>query len=114
MAGYPWQMIDPLGNMRYFVSWDIAQQANNWASRNYVRWANAEYDRLWREAETELDPIKRAALFIRMNDLLIEDVVVIPVVWRKWVSAVSHTLRGLALSPWDQNLSDLAYWYRET
>ncbi|MGH8059180.1 MAG: peptide ABC transporter substrate-binding protein, partial [Candidatus Entotheonellia bacterium] len=61
-----------------------------------------------------LDPIKRAALFIRMNDLLIEDVVVIPLVWRKWVSAVSRTLRGLALSPWVPNLSDLAYWYRET
>jgi hypothetical protein len=41
-------------------------------------------------------------------------VVVIPVVWRKTVSAVSHTLRGLALSPWDLNLADLAYWYRET
>jgi peptide/nickel transport system substrate-binding protein len=61
-----------------------------------------------------LDPIKRAVFFIRMNDLLIEEVVVIPVVWRKTVSAVSHTLRGLALSPWDLNLADLAYWYRET
>ena len=30
----------------------------------------------------ELDPVRRAVLFIRMNDLLVEDVVVIPVVWR--------------------------------
>jgi peptide/nickel transport system substrate-binding protein len=108
------QGIDPRGPMRSFVSWEIAQKANNWAGRNVVRWANAEYDRLWKQAEAELDPIKRAVLFIRMNDLLIEDVVIIPVVWRKMVSAVSHTLRGLALSPWDLNLSDLAYWYRET
>jgi len=79
-----------------------------------VRWANAEYDRLWREADKELDPVKRAALFIRMNDLLIEDVVVIPVTWRKSVSAVSHSLRGLELGPWDLNLWNLAYWYRET
>ena len=79
-----------------------------------MRWSNAEYDRLWKQADTELDPVKRAALFIRMNDLLIEDVVVIPVTWRKSVSAVSRTLRGLALSPWDLSLSDLAYWYRET
>jgi hypothetical protein len=28
--------------------------------------------------------------------------------------AVSRSLRGLALSPWDRNLADLAYWYRET
>ncbi len=105
--------IDPQGLMRLFVSWEIAQKANNWAGRNIVRWANAEYDRLWKQAETELDPVKRAALFIRMNDLLIKDVVVIPVVWRKEVAAVSHTLRGLALSPWDRNLADLAFWYRE-
>jgi peptide/nickel transport system substrate-binding protein len=104
---------DPQGPMRFFVSWEIAQKANNWAGRNVVRWANAEYDRLWKQAETELDPIKRATLFIRMNDLLIEDVVVIPVVWRQEVSAVSHTLRGMALSPWDSILWDLAFWYRE-
>jgi peptide/nickel transport system substrate-binding protein len=106
--------LDPQRSMGYFVISEIAQKANNWAGRNAARWANAEYDRLWREARTELDPVQRAALFIRMNDLLIEDVVVIPVVWRKEVAAVSHTLRGLALSPWDRNLSDLAYWYRET
>ena len=56
----------------------------------------------------------RAALFIRMNDLLIEDVVVIPVVWRQEVSAVSHTLQGIGLSPWDSMLWDLAFWYRAT
>jgi peptide/nickel transport system substrate-binding protein len=106
--------IDPQVWMRRFVSWDIAQKANNWAGQNRVRWANAEYDRLWEEARTELDPVKRAALVIRMNDLLIEDVVIIPVVWRKNVFAVSHTLRGLALSPWDSWTWDLAYWYQET
>jgi peptide/nickel transport system substrate-binding protein len=105
--------IDPQPTMLQFASWEIAQKANHWAGRNFVRWANAEYDRLWREAETELDPIKRAALFIRMNDLVIEDVVVIPIVLRSGVSAVSHTLRGIALSPWDSALWNLAYWYRE-
>jgi peptide/nickel transport system substrate-binding protein len=104
---------DPQGSMRLFVSWEIAQKANQWTGRNVVRWANAEYDRLWKQAETELDPVTRAALFIRMNDLLIEDVVVIPVVWRQEVSAVSHTLRGIGLSPWDSILWDLAFWYRE-
>jgi peptide/nickel transport system substrate-binding protein len=104
---------DPQGPMRLFVSWEMAQKANQWTGRNVVRWSNAEYDRLWKQAETELDPVTRAALFIRMNDLLVEDVVVIPVVWRQEVSAVSHTLRGIGLSPWDSILWDLAFWYRE-
>jgi len=106
--------IDPQRNMSQFVSWEIAQKANNWTGQNVVRWANAEYDRLWQQAATELDPVKRAALFIRMNDLVIEDVVVIPVVWRHDVYAVSHSLRGLEVGPWDLNLWNLAYWYRET
>jgi peptide/nickel transport system substrate-binding protein len=106
--------IDPQEYMRRFVSWEIAQKANNWAGRNNVRWANTEYDRLWKQAATELDPVKRTALFIRMNDLVIEDVVSIPVVWRNWVYAVSHSLRGMQLSPWDLPLGNLAYWYRET
>jgi peptide/nickel transport system substrate-binding protein len=106
--------LDPQRYMGQFVSWEIAQKANNWAGRNIVRWANAEYDRLWKQAATELDPVKRAALFIRMNDLVIEDVVIIPVVWRHDVSAVNRSLRGMALSPWDVNLWNLAYWYRET
>ena len=105
--------LDPQWGMGQFVSWEIAQKANNWAGRNVVRWANAEYDRLWKQAATELDPVKRAVLFIRMNDLLIEDVVVIPVAWLQDVSAVSHSLRGLELG-WDRDLWNLAYWYRET
>jgi peptide/nickel transport system substrate-binding protein len=110
----PGQGLDPQVAMSRFVSWEIAQKANHWAGRNVVRWANAEYDRLWVQARTELDPVKRAALFIRMNDLVIEDVVVIPLVWFHDVSAVSHRLRGLELGPWDLDLWNLAYWYRET
>jgi peptide/nickel transport system substrate-binding protein len=105
--------IDPQASMRSFVSWEIAQKANHWAGRNVVRWANAEYDWLWKQAETELDPVRRAALFIRMNDLLLENVVVIPVIWRNWISATNHSLRGMALGPWDSDLWNLAYWYRQ-
>jgi peptide/nickel transport system substrate-binding protein len=105
--------IDPQRYMQQFVSWEIAQKANNWTGRNIVRWANAEYDRLWKQAETELDPVRRAALFIRMNDVLIEDVVVLPVVWRNWVVAVNHNLKGIELTTWDSNLWDLAFWYRQ-
>jgi peptide/nickel transport system substrate-binding protein len=106
--------LDPQRHMDQFVSWQIAQKANNWAGRNIVRWANAAYDQLWRQGATELDPVKRAALFMRMNDLVIEDVVVIPIALLHEVSAVNHSLRGMELGPWDLPLWNLAYWYRET
>jgi peptide/nickel transport system substrate-binding protein len=48
-----------------------------------------------------------------MNDLLVEDVVVIPLIWRNEAVAVSQTLQGLELTTWDSNLWDLAYCYRQ-
>jgi len=99
--------------MERFVSWDIASKANKWQGQNVVRWRSEEYDRLWRAAETELDPVKRSALFIRMNDLVIQNAVVVPVLWRSGVSAVSSKLRNADSSPWDSDLWRLASWHRE-
>jgi peptide/nickel transport system substrate-binding protein len=104
---------DPQAHMSQFVSWEIARKANNWSGQNVVRWVNAEYDQLWKQAAIELDPVKRATLFIAMNDLLVNDVVVIPLVWRNEVVAVGQALQSLELTTWDSNLWDLAYWYRQ-
>ena len=60
-----------------------------------------------------MDPVKRAALFIKMNDLLIQNVVVIPVIWRAKVSAISHKLKDTDISAWDSDFANLATWYRE-
>jgi peptide/nickel transport system substrate-binding protein len=99
--------------MERFVSWDIASKANKWQGQNVVRWRSDEYDRLWRAAEMELDPVKRSALFIRMNDLVIQNAVVVPLLWRNGVSALSLKLRNADSSPWDSDLWRLASWYRE-
>jgi peptide/nickel transport system substrate-binding protein len=104
---------DPQRFMEQFCSWEVAAKENKWAGRNIPRWRNEEFDRLWKGAEAEMDPVKRAASFIRMNDLLIQNVVVIPVLWRSVVSAVSNRLKGTDISGWDSNLYNHAYWYRE-
>ena len=66
-AGSP----DPLRRMATFHSRGIASKDNRWSGGNVTRWRNEEYDRLWDAAETELDLVKRTAMFIRMNDLLV-------------------------------------------
>jgi peptide/nickel transport system substrate-binding protein len=48
-----------------------------------------------------------------MNDLLIQHVVVIPILWRNTVSAISHRLKGTDISTWNSNLWNLANWYRQ-
>src|SRR5439155_23118158 len=62
---------DPETFMRQFVSWEVAPKENKWQVRNIVRWRNEEYDKASRAAEGELHPVKRAALFIAMNDKVV-------------------------------------------
>jgi peptide/nickel transport system substrate-binding protein len=103
---------DPAWFMRSFLSAEAATRANKWQGRNVTRWRSEEYDRTYEAADTELDPVKRAALFIKMNDLLIQHAVVIPVLWRNGVSASSLRLQGLDLSGWDTTFWRLPYWYK--
>ena len=104
---------DPQFHMNQFLSTEAAQKANKWAGRNITRWQNAEYDKLWNAAETEFDPVKRAAMFVRMNDLTVSNVVVIPEIWRNRTSGAVTKLQGLDLSGWDSSLANLSNWYRE-
>ena len=103
---------DPGVFMNQFASWEAASKENKWQGRNITRWRSDEYDTAYREADRELNPIKRAALFVRMNDLVCDSRVVIPVVYRPRVSAVANRLRA-PLSGWDNDFWALADWYRE-
>jgi peptide/nickel transport system substrate-binding protein len=103
---------DPAVLMNQFVSWEIASKENKWQGRNCVRWRSEEYDKAYRAAEGELDPVKRAALFIRMNDLVCNDHAVITIVNRPKVQAVSNRLHAFT-SGWDNDLWNLRDWYRD-
>jgi peptide/nickel transport system substrate-binding protein len=103
---------DPERFMNQFCSWELAAKDNKWQGRNITRLRSEDYDRAFRAAEAELDPVKRAALFIRMNNLVVENQVVIPVVLRPAVAAISNRLRA-PMSGWDNDLWDLKDWYRE-
>ncbi|MGH7388581.1 MAG: peptide ABC transporter substrate-binding protein [Candidatus Rokuibacteriota bacterium] len=104
--------VDPLYGMRVFTSAEVATKDNKWTGRNITRWRNAEYDKLWKAAETEMDPVKRAAMFVKMNDLVIQNNVVIPVLWRNGVAVAGARLRGMDLTGWDTNMWRLPYWHR--
>jgi len=103
---------DPERFMNQFCSWEAATKENKWQGRNISRWRSEEYDKTYRAAEAELDPVKRAALFIRMNDLVIAGRHIIPVVYRPRVSAVAAKLNA-PLSGWDNDLWNLRDWYKD-
>jgi peptide/nickel transport system substrate-binding protein len=103
---------DPEVFLRQFLSWEAASKANKWQGRNITRWQSPEYDETHKAAQSELDPVKRAALLIKCNDLAVNNHIVIPVVARPVVSAVKHKL-VVELTGWDNNTWQLANWYRE-
>ncbi len=104
---------DPEVFLRQFCSWEAATKENKWQGRNITRWQNQEYDNIHKAAQVELDPIKRAAMLIKLNELVVNQVVVIPLVMRPNAAAASSRL-AVELSGWDNNTWDLANWYRES
>jgi peptide/nickel transport system substrate-binding protein len=103
---------DPEVFLRQFLTTEAASKANKWQGRNITRWQSKAYDEVHQAAQSELDPVKRAALLIKCNDMAVEDNVVIPVVARPLATAVKHKLAA-EISGWDNNMWDLPNWYRE-
>jgi peptide/nickel transport system substrate-binding protein len=103
---------DPELFMKQFLSEEAASKENKWQGRNITRWRNKEYDDIHKAAQVEVDPVKRAAMFIKLNDMVINDQVVIPVVARPAVQALGNKLVA-AMSGWDNNTWDIQNWYKD-
>jgi peptide/nickel transport system substrate-binding protein len=102
---------DPLIFMRNFLSSEVANKSNKWQGRNSSRWRGAEYDAAYAAAENELDPIKRAAFYIKMNEMVVGDGAVIPIVYRPSVAGLGSKMRA-NLSGWDNYVWMISAWYR--
>ena len=104
---------DPQFFMNQFTSWEVANKANKWQGRNISRWQNKEYDDVYRQTQRELDAVKRAALFIKLNDIVVGDHYILPENNRKKATAVKS---GMVVheTGWDNDLWQIANWYRES
>jgi peptide/nickel transport system substrate-binding protein len=93
-----------------WVSKQIAAKANEWRGNNYERYNSPAYDTLYAQYQKETDPDKRNALVIQLNDLLVSDVVIIPLIARKLIGAKSKQLKGVNYSAWDSDLWNVGEW----
>jgi peptide/nickel transport system substrate-binding protein len=103
---------DPGRWMESFLSTEVSSKANKWQERNITRWRNADYDRIWHEAQSELDPVKRAGMLILLNDLVVKNIVVIPLIFRLDVSGAAKNLHATP-SGWDSDTSNVSEWYKD-
>jgi len=98
----------------YYNDWTCSQvtgKANNWQFGNYSRYCNKDFDAIVASLKKETDQAKRNTLATSANDLLIQDVVIIPIVNRTFAtSGVSKTLKGVDPTPWDSEMWNIADW----
>jgi peptide/nickel transport system substrate-binding protein len=104
---------DPERFLNQCVSWEIANKDNKWLGRNVSRWSDPEADKAYKAAQNELDPVRRAALLIRVNEIFCEANVLVPLLSRNIVNGGVNSLMT-DLSGWDVTTWNLASWYRSS
>ena len=99
---------------QYLAGWtteQIASKENQWHKSNYHRWSNPDFDAIYNQLKTETDQAKRRDLIIKGNDLLVSQVVVIPLVARTQpTDGISKQIQGDIPNPWDSVLWNVADW----
>ena len=104
--------VDPEAYMANWACSEIPGPDNQWLGGNIARACNAGYDALVAEMAVTASLEARAAIARRMNDILVQNHYVIPLVWRARISAHANTLEGVRINPWDSELWNAADWHR--
>ena len=99
----------------YMAGWACDQAPRpetQWQGNNIPRFCSPEYDKLVVEMSTTGDINERARLAKAMNDILMQEYVIIPLVHRGRNAAHANSLGGVVLNVWDSELWNIADWYR--
>jgi peptide/nickel transport system substrate-binding protein len=101
---------DPEAYMANWLCEEISGPDNQWLGNNIPRWCNADYEELVAQMRQTADLDERIALAKAMNDMLMQDYVMIPLVHRGQPSAVANRLQNVKVNPWDSELWNIADW----
>jgi peptide/nickel transport system substrate-binding protein len=99
----------------YMSNWGCSQVSgpeNDWLGNNIPRFCSEEYDALIDQFAVTASFDDRIALAKQMNDMLMENGVMIPLVHRGEVSAHANSLEGVRMNAWDSQLWNVADWTR--
>lgn len=86
--------------------------ATQWQGENISRFCMPEYDALHAKLATTADINERAKIAHQLNDMMVENGGLIPLVHRGRISAHANSLGGVKLNVWDSELWNTADWYR--
>ncbi len=103
---------DPEKYMSNWTCGEIPSPATNWLGSNMPRYCNEAYDALAAKLAQTSAIDERAAIAKQMNDMLMQEGAMIPLIHRGGVSAHSNTLGGVLMNEWDSELWNVADWHR--
>jgi peptide/nickel transport system substrate-binding protein len=93
---------------------NVSQKANQWQGTNRVRWVNADYDATFEELQQATTLEDAFELLIQLNDMIFENVVVVPIVNRAADKyAISNRLRNENVAKgvgFEYNYWNIANW----
>ncbi|HIA58266.1 MAG TPA: peptide ABC transporter substrate-binding protein, partial [Candidatus Lambdaproteobacteria bacterium] len=92
---------DPETYMSNWTCKEMAQKRNKWGGNNMPRWCNPAYDALSAKMAKTAALKDRISLAKEMNDMLMQDYAMIPLIHRGGVSAHSNTISGVRMNEWD-------------
>ncbi len=103
---------DPQPYLEGWICENANSAANQWNSGNDGRYCNEEYDALFETLKGELDLEKRTEIAIQLNDILSNDVALIPLVNRRTPNAKLKNLDGPTFNTFDSSIWNIASWKR--
>jgi peptide/nickel transport system substrate-binding protein len=103
---------DPEAYMANWACDQAPQPENQWQGNNMMRFCSEDYDALIAQMAQTGDINERARLAQAMNDMLMSEYVIIPLVYRGRVSARANSLGGVIINSWDSEIWNTADWYR--
>lgn len=99
----------------YMGSWacdKIPNPGNNWLGSNMPRYCSADYDALLAKMSKTSAIEERGEIAKQLNDLLVQEGAIIPLVHRGRVSAHANSLAGIKHNAWDSEIWNAADWTR--
>ncbi len=104
--------VDPEAYMANWLCDKAPTPATQWQGENINRYCNPEYDALAAEFAKTAGLEARAEIAKKMNDILMQDYVMFPLVHRGGTSAHANSLEGVLINDWDSELWNIADWRR--
>ncbi len=104
---------DPTGYLGGWQCEKVNSAANKWQGGNDGRYCNKDYDALYASYAKEFDPAKRAEMAIQLNDIIANDIGLIPLINRVTPSGKAKNVEGPTYNTFDSNLWNVAIWKRK-